>query len=103
MPYSAIELTERDDGPGLRAELGARTGRTSVPSIWIAGACIGGCNECVRPRYCRHALGREENAHTRLSCLPLFARSGPAPYNGLLTMENEGRLDDLLRSAGVAV
>lgn len=31
-----------DEGNVLRAELGKRTGRTSVPSIWIAGKYVGG-------------------------------------------------------------
>ena len=29
----------------LRAELAERTGRTSVPNIFIAGEGIGGCND----------------------------------------------------------
>jgi glutaredoxin-related protein len=31
-----------DEGNSLRAGLGKRTGRTSVPSIWIAGEYVGG-------------------------------------------------------------
>lgn len=30
------------DGAAVRAELGELTGRTSMPSIWIGGSCIGG-------------------------------------------------------------
>ncbi len=33
------------EGYALRAELAARTGRTSVPNIWIKGESIGGCND----------------------------------------------------------
>jgi glutaredoxin len=47
-----FEIIQLDEGfyrgkPGkaLRAELGKRTGRTSVPSIWIGGKFVGGCND----------------------------------------------------------
>lgn len=76
VPFTTIEFTGPDavaDAGGLRAELGALTGRTSVPSIWIGGTCIGGCND------------------------------GPAPYNGLLTLQKQGKLDDVLLDAGVAL
>lgn len=43
--YSVLELDVLEDGPGLRAELGKLTGRTSVPAIWIDGTFIGGCND----------------------------------------------------------
>ena len=43
--YALINLDEREDGAALRARLGARTGRTSVPSIWLGGECIGGLND----------------------------------------------------------
>ena len=36
---------ERDDGNQLRAVLGRRTKRTSVPSIFIDGVYIGGMND----------------------------------------------------------
>ena len=32
-------------GYPIRAELGKRTGRTSVPSIFIGGTFVGGCND----------------------------------------------------------
>ena len=41
----ALELDEEELGAGMRARLGARSGRTSVPSIWIGGECIGGLND----------------------------------------------------------
>jgi glutaredoxin len=31
-----------EEGNPLRAELGKRTGRTSVPNVWIAGEYVGG-------------------------------------------------------------
>mmetsp|Transcript_17733 Transcript_17733/g.22372 ORF Transcript_17733/g.22372 Transcript_17733/m.22372 type:complete len:364 (-) Transcript_17733:246-1337(-) len=43
---TVIELDEdKKVGNALRAELGKRTGRTSVPSIWIGGEYVGGCND----------------------------------------------------------
>ena len=41
----AIELDLDPDGAALRARLGARTTRTSVPSIWIGGEFVGGLND----------------------------------------------------------
>ena len=32
-------------GYPIRAELGRRTGRTSVPSVWIGGQFVGGCSD----------------------------------------------------------
>lgn len=43
--YALVELDEEELGAGMRARLGARSGRTSVPSIWIGGECIGGLND----------------------------------------------------------
>ena len=43
--YTAIELDEDADGPAMRARLGARTGRTSVPSVWVGGEYLGGLND----------------------------------------------------------
>lgn len=43
--YFALELDEDPLGPAIRAQLGRRTGRTSVPSIWISGDYIGGLND----------------------------------------------------------
>ena len=43
--YEAIELNVEPDGAGVRARLGARTGRTSVPSVWIGGEYVGGLND----------------------------------------------------------
>ena len=47
IPYQSLEL---DDLPGnrgneIRAMLGRKTRRTSVPSIFIGGQYIGGCND----------------------------------------------------------
>lgn len=43
--YSVLELDEQDNGNAIRAMLGKRTGRTSVPSIFVNGNAIGGCND----------------------------------------------------------
>lgn len=43
--YTAIELDQVPDGYALRAELAEKTGRTSMPNIWIGGTGIGGCND----------------------------------------------------------
>jgi glutaredoxin 3 len=45
--YASMELDELDGNEGneIRAMLGRRTKRTSVPSIFIGGEYIGGCND----------------------------------------------------------
>jgi glutaredoxin 3 len=45
--YNAIELDELEGNTGneIRAVLGRKTRRTSVPCIFIGGKCIGGCND----------------------------------------------------------
>jgi len=43
--YKAVELDLETDGAAMRARLGARTSRTSVPSIWIGGEFVGGLND----------------------------------------------------------
>ena len=43
--FESIELDTDPNGKALRARLGARTGRTSVPSVWIGGECVGGLND----------------------------------------------------------
>mmetsp|Transcript_26082 Transcript_26082/g.57751 ORF Transcript_26082/g.57751 Transcript_26082/m.57751 type:complete len:319 (+) Transcript_26082:46-1002(+) len=41
-----VELNlDKELGYPIRAELGKRTGRTSVPSVWIGGKFVGGCND----------------------------------------------------------
>ena len=44
--YKAIELNQMGpEGMAIRAVLAERTGRTSMPNIWIGGQGIGGCND----------------------------------------------------------
>ncbi|CAM9679828.1 unnamed protein product [Ectocarpus fasciculatus] len=43
--YEFVELDERQDGNAIRYELSQKTGRTSVPQIWIGGEFVGGCND----------------------------------------------------------
>ena len=47
IPYQAIELDELEGNLGneIRAQLGRKTKRTSVPSIFVKGKFIGGCND----------------------------------------------------------
>ena len=47
VPYKVMELDELEGNRGneIRAMLGRRTRRTSVPSIFIDGEYIGGCND----------------------------------------------------------
>ena len=45
--YAVLELDELEGNEGneIRAELGRKTKRTSVPSIFVRGQYIGGCND----------------------------------------------------------
>lgn len=45
--YSAVELDELDGNRGneIRSMLGRKTGRTSVPAIWVNKEFVGGCND----------------------------------------------------------
>jgi len=43
----AWEEVNLDAEPARRAEMVERSGRTSVPQIWIADAHVGGCDELV--------------------------------------------------------
>lgn len=45
MEYKVVELDQDPDGKAIRAVMGERLGRTSVPAIWIGGEFIGGCND----------------------------------------------------------
>lgn len=41
--YTAIELDRTAGGMALKKELAKRTGRSSVPSVFIRGEHVGGC------------------------------------------------------------
>jgi glutaredoxin 3 len=44
--YTAVELNQMGaEGMAIRAVLAERTGRTSMPNIWVGGQGIGGCND----------------------------------------------------------
>jgi glutaredoxin 3 len=43
--YNEVQLDKHVDGELIRAELKKRTGRTSVPSIWIDGQFVGGFSD----------------------------------------------------------
>ena len=40
-----VELDTDPDGKAIRAEMGEKIGRTSVPAIWIDSKFVGGCND----------------------------------------------------------
>ena len=42
---SDIEKVRVDLEPGQRAEMSAKSGRRSVPQIWIGARHVGGCDE----------------------------------------------------------
>lgn len=65
-----LELDVDPDGKAIRAEMADMIGRTSVPAIWIGGAFIGGCND------------------------------GPSEYGGLNTINESGKLDQMLAAVG---
>ena len=45
IPFTAYEVNVLPTGKALVAELGVLIGRTSIPSVFIAGVSIGGCND----------------------------------------------------------
>lgn len=44
-PPHIVELDERPDGEALQQVLAARTGRRTVPSVWVGGVPVGGGDE----------------------------------------------------------
>jgi len=70
--YEWLLLDEREDGAALRARLGARTGRTSMPSVWVGGEYCGGLNDGLDDAACP----------------------------GLAKLDERGALDARLRAAG---
>jgi len=43
--FEVIYLDQRDDGAIIQSALYEETGRKTVPSVWIGGVCIGGCDD----------------------------------------------------------
>ena len=62
-----IEFTVIDATPSIRDELFTLTGKTSVPSGWVKGVYIGGCND------------------------------GPEDWMGILPCLNSGKIAELLK------
>lgn len=58
---SGIEKIRVDLEPRRRAEMQDKTGRTSVPQIWIGDTHVGGCDEL-------HALERSGKLDPMLAC-----------------------------------
>ena len=51
------QITELDldsEGSAVQDELTSRTGQTTVPSVWVGGRFIGGCDDA----YALHAQGQ---------------------------------------------
>jgi len=42
IPFTAVELDERDDGDAIQEELAVLTGQRTVPSVFIKGTHVGG-------------------------------------------------------------
>jgi len=54
VPYAAVELDEREDGAAIQAELLRTTGQRTVPSVFVGGDHVGGCDDT----YALHASGQ---------------------------------------------
>jgi glutaredoxin 3 len=61
-----IEVTVVERTPEMKAALLAKTGKASVPSAWVKGTYIGGCND------------------------------GPEDWMGVVPMVRSGKLDEML-------
>jgi len=69
--YEVVELNIIPEGKAIRAVMADVIGRTSVPAVFIDGVFVGGCND------------------------------GPsAEYNGLVKLDQAGKLDAMLAKAG---
>jgi len=44
VPYQAYELDEMSDGNAIRQELYKMTNQRTVPSVWVGGKFVGGCD-----------------------------------------------------------
>ena len=45
VPFTAVEWNETKGGAGFAPALAARTGRSSIPHVFIGGRSVGGCND----------------------------------------------------------
>lgn len=45
VPFTAVEWNTTEGGAGFAPALARRTGRSSIPHVFIAGESIGGCND----------------------------------------------------------
>ena len=66
--YTAVELDKIPEGRALRAEVAARTGRTSVPAVFVGGEYVGGSND--------GGLGGALTLHRKGELTPLLADAG---------------------------
>jgi glutaredoxin 3 len=69
--FEAVEINTLPEGKAIKAELARRTGRTSVPQVFLRdGTFLGGCND------------------------------GPQPGYGIVPLKSSGKLEGMLRAAG---
>jgi glutaredoxin 3 len=80
LPFAVHEVNKLPNGNALVAELGKRTGRTSIPHIYIGGESVGGCNDGTPGLRPLIASGGLEAALAR--CSPGAAASWRAQADG---------------------
>jgi glutaredoxin 3 len=68
--FEAVEINTLPEGKAIKAELAKRTGRTSVPQVFVKGEFLGGCND------------------------------GPKPGYGIVPLKSSGKLAEILKAAG---
>ena len=45
VPFTAVEWNTTEGGAGFAPALAAKTGRSSIPHVFVAGESVGGCND----------------------------------------------------------
>ena len=68
VPFTAVEWNTTEGGAGFAPALATLTGRSSIPSVWIAGEYVGGCNDGnpgVRPLIASGGLDAKLTACSR--------------------------------------
>ena len=115
LAFTAVEHNTRPDGAALVAELGKLTGRTSIPSIFINGRSVGGCNDGtpgLRPLIASGELdswlgrrtllaallvlsgGAAEAAHAAPPPLPTEVDSAASPFVQELLRKSEAKREE---------
>ena len=83
--YTAVELDQIPQGGALRAELATRTGRTSVPAVFVGGEYVGGAND--------GGLGGALTLHRSGALTPLLAAAGSLPADAAAAPASGGDFD----------